>query len=278
VPSIEVNVAVSNGDTWWRDAGEEWSAPWGGSDAQWLATFLPRLRSFLPAATLLEIAPGHGRWTAFLKDHCERLIGVDVSERCVDACRERFRDDDRLTFAVNDGLSLDAVHDGTVDLAVSLDSLVHVEADVMQSYIQQLARKLRPTGGVAFLHHSNLGQYEYYQSLRRIKGATRLGWATGLVERDLHWRSFSVSATKVKTWAAASGLACTSQELVNWRTRRALIDCFTVLVRDAAPAREAIVVRNRQFMDEARRAKQLASTYRRDSQQRSELGGGSPSQ
>jgi SAM-dependent methyltransferase len=262
MPSIEANIALWNGDTRWDDAGEDWSTPWGGSDAQWFGTFLPRLRSYLPTGTILEIAPGFGRWTAFLEDHCERLIGVDVSQRCVEACRERFRGSDRLTFVSNDGLSLDAVDDDTVDLAVSLDSLVHVEADVMESYIQQLARKLRP-GGVAFLHHSNLGQYGYYQTLRKIGRKTHVRWANGMIEQTLQWRAFSVSAEMVRACATAAGLGCISQELINWRTPRALIDCFTVLVRDAAPERKAIVLRNRSFMEEAHRAKQLAATYRR---------------
>jgi ubiquinone/menaquinone biosynthesis C-methylase UbiE len=219
------------------------------------------VRGFLPAQTVLEIAPGFGRWTRFLEHHCERLIGVDVSERCIDACRDRFRTSDRLTFVLNDGLSLDAVDDDTIDFAVSLDALVHVEADVMQSYIQQLGRKLRRTG-TAFLHHSNLGDYEWYLRFRRIKGATRVGWATGLVERHLQWRSFSVSAEKVRGWAEDAGLQCVSQESVNWCTRRAMIDCFTVLTRDGGRVDPPVALRNREFMDEVLRIKRLSATYR----------------
>jgi hypothetical protein len=189
------------------------------------------------------------------------LIGIDVAERCVEACRERFGTSDHMTFVLNDGLSLDAVDDDAVELAVSLDSLVHVEADVMQSYIEQLGRKLRP-GGVAFLHHSNLGEYAYYQRLRKLRGATRVGWATGVVERNLQWRAFSVSAETVRGFAADAGLGCVSQELVNWGTRRALIDCFTVLVRNPSVSTTPAVLRNRAFMDEAQRVKQLDAMYR----------------
>jgi SAM-dependent methyltransferase len=261
VPSIEQNVSMWNSETPWDGSDEAWSEPWGGSEAQWFGTFLPRLRHYLPAGTMLEIAPGFGRWTRFLADHCDRLIGVDVAERCVEACRERFRSSGQMTFVVNDGLSLDAVDDDDVDVAISLDSLVHVEADVMQSYIEQLGRKLRP-GGVAFLHHSNLGEYAYYRRLRKIRGATRIGWATGVVERNLQWRAFSVSAETVRGFAADAGLGCISQELVNWGTRRALIDCFTVLVRDASPSSSPAVLRNRAFMTEAQRVKQLNAMYR----------------
>jgi hypothetical protein len=49
-------------------------------------------------------------------------------------------------FHVNDGRSLAAVADGSVDLIFSFDSLVHVEADVMLAYLEQLAHKLTPHG------------------------------------------------------------------------------------------------------------------------------------
>src|SRR5687768_4980448 len=95
----------------------------------------PRVRQFLPAATILEIAPGHGRWTQYLLPLCERLIGVDVAANCVAACRERFAGDAHAEFHKNDGMSLPMVPDGKVDFAFSFDSLVHCERDVMQSYI-----------------------------------------------------------------------------------------------------------------------------------------------
>ena len=230
----------------------------GAAPAQWFGTFLPDCASTPPrrcsdsAGVRAMDAP---------RGHCDRLIGIDVAERCVEACRERFGTSDHMTFVLNDGLSLDAVDDDAVELAVSLDSLVHVEADVMQSYIEQLGRKLRP-GGVAFLHHSNLGEYAYYQRLRKLRGATRVGWATGVVERNLQWRAFSVSAETVRGFAADAGLGCVSQELVNWGTRRALIDCFTVLVRNPSVSTTPAVLRNRAFMDEAQRVKQLDAMYR----------------
>src|SRR4030095_4890255 len=50
----------------WKEAGEEWSQPWGSSAAQWAGTIFPRIRECLPAGTILEIAHGFGRWTHYL--------------------------------------------------------------------------------------------------------------------------------------------------------------------------------------------------------------------
>ena len=74
----------------WKEAGEEWSQPWGSSAAQWTGTIFPRIRECLPADTILEIAPGFGRWTHYLKDYCSELWAVDKSSDCIEACRQRF--------------------------------------------------------------------------------------------------------------------------------------------------------------------------------------------
>ncbi len=74
----------------WKEAGEEWSAPWGSSAAQWAGTISPRIRDCLPTGTILEIAPGFGRWTHYLKDYCQDRWIVDRSSECIEACRQRF--------------------------------------------------------------------------------------------------------------------------------------------------------------------------------------------
>ena len=115
----------------WSGSGEEWSEGWGGSHAQWYGVVLPRIARFLPASSILEIAPGHGRWTAFLREHCDQLSIVDLDAACIDACRERFAGDERIAYHVNDGRSLDMIEDGSVDFAFSFDSLVHADAEVI---------------------------------------------------------------------------------------------------------------------------------------------------
>ncbi len=78
MPSLDWNRAVWKRDYSWPKQGDEWSASWGGADMQWHRTILPRIHAFLPADTILEIAPGFGRWTQYLKDRCHRLVVVDL--------------------------------------------------------------------------------------------------------------------------------------------------------------------------------------------------------
>jgi 2-polyprenyl-3-methyl-5-hydroxy-6-metoxy-1,4-benzoquinol methylase len=82
-------------------AGEEWFREFGGTEALWWFVIYPRIHRFLPAPTVLEIAPGLGRWTKFLKAQCQSMTAVDLSERCIEHCKRRYASD--IVFQVNEG-------------------------------------------------------------------------------------------------------------------------------------------------------------------------------
>ena len=105
----------------WKQAGEEWSEPWGTSDAQWNGTIFPRIRDWLPTGTILEIAPGFGRWTHFLKDYCDELWAVDKSSECIEACRQRFASAPHVRCYLNDGRALSMIRDSSIDFIFSFD-------------------------------------------------------------------------------------------------------------------------------------------------------------
>ena len=242
----------------WEQQGDEWSEPWGGTEALWSGVIYPRIRRFLPVPSILEIAPGFGRWSHFLREYCRKITLVDLTPRCIEACRERFRTDPRVSCYVNDGRTLPMIPEHSVDFVFSFDSLVHVEAEVVQSYLQELAQKLSPDG-VAFLHHSNMGAYPVWTSLLRplplrVRGALM---RRGILDPD-GWRSYSVSAEIFARLCDDAGLQCAGQELINWRAMR-LTDCFSIVTRKVSRwAQPNQVVRNAQFMQEAERVKAAA--------------------
>ena len=230
----------------WQRQGEEWSHRWGAVDYQWYGTIFPRLLRFLPTGTLLEIAPGYGRWTHYLVPLCRKLIGVDLTERCVEACQQRFGGHAHTSFYVNDGLSLDMVPDNSIDFAFSFDSLVHAERDVLESYIHELAKKLAPEG-VGFIHHSNLGEHVDPQ--------------TGELSFPRHWRGLTMTAPLFEQFCTEAGLACIGQEVVNWEVDP-LNDCFSFFTRPGSRYdRPNQVRRNPTFMDEAAALKAIADQY-----------------
>jgi SAM-dependent methyltransferase len=264
MPSVDENLRAHT--SWdWSQQGDEWSLPWGGTPAMWFGVLLPRIHSFVPTGTILEIAPGHGRWTQYLRHLAERLIIVDLTERCIEHCRERFEDSTNIEYHVNDGRSLDMVEDGSVDFAFSFDSLVHAESDVIAAYLGQLARKLRPDG-VGFIHHANIGSYRpaLIGLAHRIPGRIYGPLARhGLLINVAAWRAESVTADSFARQCQEVGMACVAQEKINWNQPRYLIDSLSVFTSKGSRwDRPRTVISNPRFMDEARR---MARLYSRES-------------
>jgi SAM-dependent methyltransferase len=243
MPDLSWNAGFWGGEYDWPQAGEEWSAAWGGSEAQWFGALYPRLHRLLPARRILEIAPGHGRWTRFLLPLCQEFVGVDLAADCVDACRRRFADVPSAEFSVNDGLSLEGV-EGPLDLVFSFDSLVHAELDVFERYVPQILERLAP-GGAAFLHHSNVA-------------------ALGDNPDNKHWRGATVSGVRVAALIEANGGEVLVQEAIDW-VRTGPTDCLTTFARRGAFNSETIGARleNVRFMQEASLIAASQSRYSR---------------
>lgn len=251
MPTVEQNLQQWNQDYEWEKQGDEWSSSWGGAEAQWFGAIFPRIHAYLPAAKILEIAPGFGRWTSYLRYQCEHLTVVDMAESCITACRQRFASDTHISYHVNDGKSLEMVPDGSIDFVFSFDSLVHCEADVMENYVKQIAQKLT-RNGVGFIHHSNIGEYSReFQRMEKVPAALKPSlMKRGYVDYN-HWRAFSMTGQLFEQYCEHHGLQCVGQELVNWGAKR-LIDCFSTFTKkDSIWARPNRVIRNPEFMKEA---------------------------
>lgn len=243
MPDIFWNRGVWGSTYSWPAGGEEWSKSWGGSEAQWFGSIFPRLHRFLPARRILEIAPGLGRWTKFLIPACDAFVGIDLSEKCTDACRRTFADAGHATFLTNDGRSLTETQDRSFDVVFSFDSLVHAEQDVMASYVPEILRKLSSIG-VAFIHHSNLHAY-------------------GNTIDNPHARGTTVSADIVAKLITHNGGTVLVQEVVNWGCDH-LIDCLTLFSRrEAYPFHKPIRLNNPVFMGEAKLIDSFQSHYSR---------------
>jgi SAM-dependent methyltransferase len=261
MPEVDRNLANWTSGWDWSQEGDEWSSAWGDTEALWHGALLPRIHSFVPTGTILEIAPGYGRWTQYLKDLCERLVIVDLTPGCIDHCRRRFADASNIEYHVNDGRSLDMVEDGTIDFAFSFDSLVHAESDVLEAYLTELVRKLAPDG-VGFLHHSNIGAYGLLTKLAHAVPGRTVGPLVrrGALINVVAWRAESVTADSVAEQCARAGLACVGQEKINWEAGRYLIDALTMVTRPGSRwERPREVIGNPFFTSEAKRMARLYS-------------------
>lgn len=211
-----------NRETWdkehdWAEAGDEWSGmaahcgqPYDAWKQSLVDTFLsPHLH---PSARVLEVAPGHGRFTEHIVDKVASTVLVDLSPTCLNFCRARFGDNG-VRYVLTDGRSLPGVEDASIDFIWSFDSFVHMEADVIDAYLSEFHRVLAPRGRFT-IHHA--GKRDW--SLRATPVTQRLGTAGRVAQRLISQhrlrdsgRRSDVSREQIRRLAHANGLTVESQ-------------------------------------------------------------------
>ena len=169
------NSALENRERWtdwdWSRRGEEWTA-----SAEWKQALIDDvLVARIPdGGVVLEIGPGAARWSTVLHTRARQLILVDVSDRPLALCRERFAAAENVEYVLSSGNDLPGVADSSVDAIWSFDVFVHVAPMDQAGYLAEIARVLGP-GGVAVIHHAdgrNLGDLP-----------SRSGWRTPMSRR-----------------------------------------------------------------------------------------------
>jgi len=149
--------ADQNRDVWtgwdWSARGNEWND--GADPTAWKENLIHDvlLETIPEGGVVLEIGPGGGRWSEVLQPRADRLVLVDVTERALDLCRERFAGAPNVEYILTEGGTLPTVPDGSVDSIWSFDVFVHIAPMDVASYLVEIARVLRP-GGIALIHHS----------------------------------------------------------------------------------------------------------------------------
>ncbi len=242
MPSVAWNRNEWNDLHDWTLEGDEWSdladychQPY----SEWKTTLIETFITPYVGAEkdVLEIAPGFGRWTTAMVEHVRSLTLIDLSPRCIETCRARFGHHPQVRFLVNDGRSLAGVADASVDFVVSIDSFVHMESDVVDAYIGEIARVLRP-GGHAVIHHADKRAW----SLNLVPVTRRIGLPGRLIQqvasqgrlRDDGNRG-AVSRSQVAESARRAGLAVEFQR-TSWGDRHQFNvdkyrDCITGMSR-----------------------------------------------
>ncbi len=86
-----------------------------------------------------------------------KLTLVDLTPKCIDICKERFKEFDNIDYIVNDGKDLSVVPDASIDCIWSWDVFVHIDAGDIRNYMREFSRVLSP-GGHGTIHHSKNGK------------------------------------------------------------------------------------------------------------------------
>jgi len=216
--SVAENLTIWDQVHDWPEDGDEWKGQalaCGVAYDDWKRALVDRLIvPYLPlGAAVVEIAPGHGRWTGFLAERAGRLALVDLSPACLEHCRRRFPGRPDMEFHLTEGASLPPDLDGQFDLIWSFDAFVHIHPREIRGYLGDFMRVLKP-GGTAVIHHGNRFHYTLWLAGMRKWGPT---WtylyrllSIGAQERLDGWRS-PISGRLFARFAREAGLNVTEQ-------------------------------------------------------------------
>jgi SAM-dependent methyltransferase len=123
----------------------------------------------------VEIGSGLGRNCVALAERFSDVVGLDVSPEMVARARELVRDS-RISFMTGDGFSLWPIADASVDLVLSFTVFQHIpRVDVIESYLREAARVLRPGGVLAFQWNSEPGPLHWRMRRALLAVAERGG-------------------------------------------------------------------------------------------------------
>lgn len=93
--------------------------------------------------TVLEIGSGGGRWTQYLLG-AARLWCVDINPEMFDYLRQRFGERPNLSYVRTTGTDIAGVPAGSVDLAFSFGTFVHLDPELVDGYLATLRGLMRP--------------------------------------------------------------------------------------------------------------------------------------
>lgn len=113
-----------------------------------VVTYLGKLGLQLGIRHALDFGCGVGRLTQALAEDFEDVIGVDIARSMVEKAREFNRHGPRVRYIVNTAPDLALFGDDRFDFVYSSKVLQHIPPAVVETYVREFFRVLRP-GGVA---------------------------------------------------------------------------------------------------------------------------------
>lgn len=152
----------------------------GGRKSEYLnAVFDEAILSKLPVqascGSILDFGCGTGTLTQALAIHCERVVGVDISEQMVASAVHNCDGYDNVRIIQIDGESL-PLNDASFDFVVARESLCHVPDEMLGDVLSEIFRVIKPGGRFFWLEQvSKNAKWQHHPE------------APSLVKRDPQW-------------------------------------------------------------------------------------------
>ena len=174
-------------------------------------TLFRRLFDLLDLSSVVELSCGHGRHSERVAQMTKRLTLVDIFDANLEFCRRRLARFPFVNYIQNNGYSFQPIASDGATAIFCYDSMVHFSPSIVESYLNDAARILKP-GGMALFHHSN-----YASPLDRHYG------------QNPHARNHMTQLLFQK-YAVAAGLSIRESVVMGWGGVES-IDCVTLVRR-----------------------------------------------
>jgi enamine deaminase RidA (YjgF/YER057c/UK114 family) len=115
-----------------------------------------------PEHTAVEIGPGGGRWTRYMLGF-KRLYVVDYYPQLLEEL-QRTLQQPNLTIIKNNGTDFPGIPDESVDFVFTFGTFVHLDAPLIESYLDNLKRIVRPNANLV-IHYSDKNKVMAQQNI-----------------------------------------------------------------------------------------------------------------
>jgi SAM-dependent methyltransferase len=177
---------------------------------------------------VLDFGCGAGRLSQALAGHADQVVGLDVSPPMLDTARALDRSDGRCVFVLSEDADLRAFPDRSFDLVFSERVLQHLPRPVLERYLAEFVRVLRP-GGVAYLHVPTRPLWTLRGIVWRCAPGPLVRWAQRVLLRyPAPMRMTGVPEARVRALVAAAGASVLAsvdvdEPATHWHARRYVV-------------------------------------------------------
>ena len=163
----------------------------------------------LDLENVIELAVGHGRHVKMYEPWAKHIVAVDILQKNIDYCKERYKDSKKIDYLCNNGYNLKELNSGEYTALFCYDAMVHFEMMDIYEYLKDIYRVLKPNG-MALLHHSN-NTSDYRGSF-----SNSMAGARNYMSKDL----FAYLSYR-------AGFEVVDQKVIDWEVKD--LDCVTLL-------------------------------------------------
>lgn len=162
----------------------------------------------LDLENIIELAVGRGRHVKMYEPKAKHIVVVDILQKNIDYCMERYKDSKKIDYYCNNGYNLQKLNSSEYTALFCYDAMVHFEMMDIFEYLKDINRVLRPNG-MALLHHSN-NTSDYRGSFSNATGGRNY------MSKDL----FAYLSYR-------AGFDVVEQKVIDWGVKD--LDCVTLL-------------------------------------------------